>query len=147
MKLSTKIRYGARAMLELASHYGEGPLELHEIAKKENISLKYLEQVIIPLRTAGLVKSIRGSKGGYSLAKPPSEVCLNDLIEVLEGSLNLVDCLGDPKHCERSAVCVTREIWNEVSESISTIFHSVTLEDMVRRKKEKEGMVPPMYEI
>jgi len=147
MKLSTKIRYGARAMLTLASHYGEGPLELHEIAKKESISLKYLEQVIIPLRTAGLVKSVRGSKGGYSLARPPSEVSLKDLVEILEGPLNLVDCLGDPKRCERSTSCVTREIWNEVSEAIYTIFHSITLEDMVRRKKEKEGLAAPMYEI
>ena len=147
MKLSTKIRYGARAMLELASHYGEGPLELHEIAKKENISVKYLEQVIIPLRTGGVVKSIRGSKGGYSLARPPSEICLKDLVEILEGPLNLVDCLGDPKRCERSAACVTREIWNEVSEAICKIFQSITLEDMVRRKKEKQGMVAPTYEI
>jgi Rrf2 family transcriptional regulator, cysteine metabolism repressor len=147
MKLSTKIRYGARAMLELASHYGEGPLELHEIAKKENISIKYLEQVIIPLRTGGVVKSIRGSKGGYSLARPPSEICLKDLIEILEGPLTLVDCLRDPKRCERSAACVTREIWDEVSEAISTIFQSVTLEDMVRRKKEKQGMVAPTYDI
>lgn len=147
MKLSTKIRYGARAMLELASHWGEGPIELHEIAKKENISIKYLEQVIIPLRTAGLVKSVRGSKGGYSLAKPPAEICLQDLVQILEGPINLVDCLGDPKRCERSPVCVTREIWNEVSEAIYRIFHSITLDDMLRRKKEKEGMVPPMYEI
>jgi len=134
-------------MLELASHWGEGPIELHEIAKKENISIKYLEQVIIPLRTAGLVKSVRGSKGGYSLAKPPAEICLQDLVQILEGPINLVDCLGDPKRCERSPVCVTREIWNEVSEAIYRIFHSITLDDMLRRKKEKEGMVPPMYEI
>jgi Rrf2 family protein len=87
MKISTKIRYGTRAMLELACHYGEGPIELKEIAKRESISLKYLEQVIVPLRTAGLVKSVRGSKGGYSLAKPPSDICLNDLIEILEGPL------------------------------------------------------------
>src|SRR5512136_68398 len=118
MKLSTKIRYGSRAMVELASHYGEGAIELKEIAKKESISLKYLEQVIIPLRTAGLVKSVRGSKGGYSLGKPPAEISLKDLVEILEGPLTLVDCLGDPKRCERSASCVTREIWNEVSEAI-----------------------------
>ena len=147
MKLSTKIRYGARAMLVLASRYGKGPLELHEIAKKENISLKYLEQVIIPLRTAGLVKSVRGARGGYSLGKPPAEICLKDLVEILEGPLTLVDCLGDPRRCERSAACVTREIWSEVSEAIYDIFHSITLEDMVRRQKEKEGMVAPMYEI
>lgn len=131
----------------LASRYGKGPLELHEIAKKENISLKYLEQVIIPLRTAGLVKSVRGARGGYSLGKPPAEICLKDLVEILEGPITLVDCLGDPRRCERSAACVTREIWSEVSEAIYDIFHSITLEDMVQRQKEKEGMVAPMYEI
>jgi Rrf2 family cysteine metabolism transcriptional repressor len=147
MKISTKIRYGTRAMLELASHYGEGPIELKEIAKRENISLKYLEQVIVPLRTAGFVKSVRGSKGGYSLAKPPSEVCLNDLIEILEGPLNLIECLNDAKVCQKIPYCVTRDIWKEVSAAIQGIFHSVTLEDMVNRRKEKEGRIPPMYQI
>jgi len=134
-------------MLELASHYGEGPIELKEIAKRENISLKYLEQVIIPLRTAGLIKSVRGSKGGYSLAKLPSEICLNDLVEILEGPLNLIECLNDPKVCQRVPSCVTRDIWREVSETISGIFHSITLEDMVNRRREKEGRVSPMYQI
>jgi Rrf2 family cysteine metabolism transcriptional repressor len=147
MKISTKIRYGTRAMLELATQYGKGPVELREIAKKENISPKYLEQVIIPLRTGGLVKAIRGSKGGYSLAKPPSEICLNDLIEILEGPLNLIECLSDPTACRKVTSCVTRDIWKEVSEAIYKIFNSITLEDMVNRKREKEGMLPPMYQI
>ena len=147
MKISTKIRYGTRAVLELASRYGEGPVELKEIAKKESISVKYLEQVIIPLRTGGLVKSIRGSKGGYSLAKPPSEVSLKDVFEILEGPLNLVDCLQDPKACPRSSFCVTRDIWKEVSEAIYGIFHSVSFEDMLNRKREKEGSTLPTYQI
>ena len=134
-------------MVELASHYGEGPIELKEIAKNESISLKYLEQVIIPLRSAGLVKSVRGSKGGYSLARPPSEICISDLVEILEGPVNLVECLRDPKACQRSSFCVSRDIWEEVSNGISRIFHSVTLEDMVNRKKKKEGLNPPMYQI
>ena len=134
-------------MLELASHYGEGPIELKEIAKKENISLKYLEQVINPLRADGLVKAIRGAKGGYSLAKPPSEICLYDVVEILEGPLNLLDCLGDPKACQKVASCVTREIWKEVSDAVSQVFHSVTLEDMVNRKKEKEKNNSPTYQI
>ena len=134
-------------MLELASHFGEGPIELKEIAKKENISLKYLEQVIIPLRSAGLVKSVRGSKGGYSLAKSPSEIRLNDLVEILEGPINLIECLRDPKGCQKSSFCVTRDIWKEVSEAIYQIFHSITLEEMVNRRKEKEGLIPPMYQI
>jgi Rrf2 family cysteine metabolism transcriptional repressor len=147
MKISTKIRYGARAMLELAYHYGEGPIELKEIAKRENISLKYLEQVINPLRAAGLVKSIRGAKGGYSLAKPPSEICLYDVVETLEGPLNLLECLRDSKVCQKVPSCVTRDIWQEVSEAISKIFYSVTLEDMVNRKRGKEGNDSSMYQI
>ncbi len=141
------MRYGARAMVELASHYGEGPIELKEIAKKESISLKYLEQVINPLRTDGLVKAIRGAKGGYSLAKPPSEICLYDVIETLEGPLNLLDCLRDAKACPKASSCVTREIWKEVSDAISKIFYSVTLEDMVNRKKEIGKSNPQMYQI
>lgn len=147
MKISTKIRYGARAMVVLASHYGEGPIELKEIAKREDISPKYLEQVIIPLRTAGLIKSVRGSKGGYSLSKPPSDICLNDVVEVLEGPLNLVECLKDPNACQRTSFCVTRDIWNEVSYALQKIFMSITLEDMVKRGIEKEGRTLPMYQI
>jgi Rrf2 family transcriptional regulator, cysteine metabolism repressor len=147
MKISTKVRYGARAMVVLSFYYGKGPIELREIAKQENISLKYLEQVIIPLRTGGLVKSIRGSKGGYSLAKPPSEICLNDLIEILEGPLNLVDCLRDSKSCQRASFCATRDVWKEVSEALERIFLSTTLEDMVNRSMEKEGAPLPMYQI
>ncbi len=134
-------------MLELASHYGEGPIELKEIARTENISLKYLEQVINPLRTGGLVKAIRGSKGGYSLAKPPSEICLYDVVETLEGPLNLLECLNDSKACQKAPSCVTRDIWMEVSDAISKIFCSVTLEDMVNRKREKEERNSPMYQI
>ena len=134
-------------MLELACHYGQGPIELKEISKREDISLKYLEQVIVPLRTAGLVKSVRGSKGGYSLAKPPSEICLKDLVEILDGPLHLIECLNDPKVCQKMPSCVTRDIWKEVSEAICGIFHSITLEDMVRRRREKEGRIPPMYQI
>jgi Rrf2 family protein len=134
-------------MLELACHYGEGPIELREIAKREDISLKYLEQVIVPLRTAGLVKSARGSKGGYFLAKPPSEIYLNDLVETLDGPLNLIECLKNPKTCQKVSSCTTRDIWQEVSEAIDGVFRSVTLEDMVHRKKEKEARLPSMYQI
>lgn len=134
-------------MVELASHYGEGPIELKEIAKRESISLKYLEQVINPLRADGLVKAIRGAKGGYSLAKPPSEISLYDVVETLEGPLNLLECLHDTKACQKVSSCVTREVWKEVSDAISKIFYSVTLEDMVNRKREKEKGNSAMYQI
>lgn len=147
MRISSKIRYGARAVLELASHYGEGPIDLKEIARKEDISLKYLEQVIIPLRTAGLVKSIRGSKGGYSLAKPPSEISLSDLVEVLDGPIDLIECLKDPKSCSKSSSCVTRDVWKEASDALYKVLSSITFEEMVNRKRKKEGKSPPMYQI
>jgi len=147
MKLSTKIRYGTRAILELASRFGEGPIELKEIARSQEISIKYLEQVIIPLRTAGMVKSARGSKGGYSLAKPPSEICLFDVVETLEGPLYLVDCIKDSKLCRRSSSCVTRDIWTEVSEALRRVLKSITLDEMVRRKIEKENGDSPAYQI
>ena len=147
MKISTKIRYGTRAMLELATHYGEGTIELREIAEKEDISPKYLEQVIVPLRTAGLVKSVRGSKGGYTLARPPSNISLREIFEGLEGPVNLVDCLVDPEACQRTSTCVTREIWKEVSDVIEKVFGSVTLEEMVNRKRKKEGTIPSGYQI
>ena len=147
MKISTKIRYGTRAMLELACRFGEGPIDLREIADRQNISLKYLEQVITPLRASGLVKSVRGSKGGYSLAKHPSKITVNDVIEVLEGPIDLIECLKDAKACQRSSFCVTRDIWEEVSRAIDGIFRSITFEEMVNRKKEKEGQSSPMYQI
>jgi len=147
MKISTKIRYGTRAILELASRYGEGPIDLKEIAKKESIPLKYLEQVIIPLRTAGLVKSMRGSKGGYALAKPPSEICLNDVIEILDGQVQLIECLRNPKGCSKSSFCVTRDIWKQASDAVHQIFSSITFEEMVNRKREKERKYPLMYQI
>ncbi len=147
MKISTRIRYGTRALLQLASRYGEGPIELRDIARNESISLKYLEQLIVPLRTSGLVKSVRGSKGGYTLAKPPSQIRLSDLVEALEGPVNLVDCLRNPEECLRASSCVSREVWGQVSQAITGIFQSITLEDMVKRKREKEGVNPPMYQI
>jgi Rrf2 family protein len=147
MKLSTKIRYGARAMLELASHVGEGPVDLKEIAKRQDISIKYLEQVMIPLRTAGLVKSTRGAKGGYVLAKSPSEISLDDVVNTLEGPLYLVDCVGEPKACKKSSRCVTRDIWQDVSRALHGVLKSITLEEMVRRKIEKENSDSPVYQI
>lgn len=147
MKISTKIRYGIRAMIELASNYGRGPMELNKIAQREGISLKYLEQVFIPLRTAGLVKSIRGSKGGYSLAKPPSKIYLDEIVEVLEGPIEIVDCLRDSKNCPRASQCVAREVWREVTQVVQNILSSINLEELSNRKRKREENPPPIYQI
>lgn len=135
MKVPAKVDYGVRIAIDLASHLDEGPIKSREISQRENIPVKFLEQVIIPLRIAGLVKSVRGSRGGYLLAKPPSEIFLVDLVEILEGSLNLIDCLGDPGACQSSSLYLTRNVWKEVSEAIYKILRSVTLEDLVNRSK------------
>lgn len=147
MKLSTKGRYGTRAMLDLALHYGEGPILLKDIARRQQISERYLEQIIIPLKTAGLVTSARGAHGGFALAKPPPEIRLSELIKVVEGSIAPVDCVDDPKVCLRADLCVTRDIWTEMKKAMSGILESTTLQDLVQRQMEKDKTGAVMYYI
>jgi len=126
-------------MLDLATYYGKGPVALKDIAKRQEISEKYLWQLISPLKIAGLVNSTRGPSGGYTLAKKPSEITLNDIVSVLDGPLCIVDCVKDPSLCKRSANCVTREVWSETSEELSKVLASKTLEDMIRKQKNKDS--------
>lgn len=147
MKLSTKGRYGTRAMLELALHYDKNIIQLKEIAEREEISAGYLEHLIIALKVAGLVKSIRGSQGGYCLARAPSQIRLIEVLQVLEGTMAPVECVDDPKVCHRSSFCVTRDIWREMRTAIVSILESTTLQDLVERRKEKERPKALMYYI
>jgi Rrf2 family protein len=137
MKLSTRGRYGVRIMLELALHFGEGPVLLKDIAERQGISEKYLWQLINPLKSMGLIKSIRGARGGYVLAREPAEINLREILRILEGSLCLVDCVDDPAACDRSESCITREIWSETSKNISQSLESMTLGKMVERHKNR----------
>ena len=143
MKISTKGRYGARALLDLADHYGKGQVLLKDIAKREDIPIRYLEQLIAPLRSAGLVKGIRGARGGYILTKPPSQIRLSEILEILEGSLEMVDCIRGGKACNRIDICITRDIWDELNQAMRNLLESITLDDMVRRKREKQGFTLP----
>jgi len=147
MKLSTRARYGTRAMLELAINYEQGPIFLKNIAEKQEISFRYLDQLITPLKAAGLVKSIRGKGGGYILARHPSQIRLIDIIQVLEGSIAMVDCVDDPEDCHRVDFCATRDIWIQLKEAMVNILKSVTLEELVRQQKEKEGYNSLAYNI
>jgi Rrf2 family transcriptional regulator, cysteine metabolism repressor len=131
MKLSTRGRYGVRLMLDLALHEGEGPVLLREIARRQEISEKYLWQLINPLKVAGLINSLRGAHGGYVLAKKPAEINLKEILAVLEGSLCLVDCVENPSGCDRSPNCITRDVWSEASKGILNVLESMTLEKMV----------------
>ncbi|MEI8172675.1 MAG: Rrf2 family transcriptional regulator [Deltaproteobacteria bacterium] len=137
MKLSTRGRYGVRLMLDLAEHYGNGPIYLKDIAQRQEISEKYLWQLVPPLKSAGLITTVRGAKGGYYLSKSPKDINLMDIIKILEGPLFLVDCVDNPAVCERAHTCITREVWEEVSQKIGEILMSITLESLVERQRSK----------
>jgi len=137
MKLSTRGRYGVRLMLELALHYGEGPVLLKDIAERQGISEKYLWQLINPLKTTGLVNSLRGAHGGYVLGKPPEAISLKAILQILEGPLCLVDCVDNPSLCERAPSCISRDIWGEASKNMQQTLEDTTLAAMVERQKEK----------
>ena len=135
MKLSTRSRYGTRMMLDLAQHYGESPVQIGEIARRQGISVKYLEQLIIPLKKANYIKSVRGPKGGHVLAKPPEEITVGEIVELLEGGINLADCIENPDTCDRSETCLTRGIWETATKAMSQELNSITLSDMIKGHK------------
>ncbi|UCF02270.1 MAG: Rrf2 family transcriptional regulator [Deltaproteobacteria bacterium] len=135
MKISTRGRYGTRMMLDLAAHHDQGPTPLREIAKRQDLSVKYLEQLIIPLKAAGYIRSVRGAKGGYTLARKPDKINVGQIIKVLEGGLSLVDCVDDPKICDRKKNCPTRDIWLRMSERLMEELSSLTLRDVLDGKK------------
>ena len=131
MRLSTRTRYGMRAVLELALAYGGNPLQIKVIAERQKISSKYLEQLIAVLKAAGVVRSIRGPHGGYLLAKPPQEVTLEEIFRVLEGPVLTVECVEHADVCPSCAECVTRKIWQEMNDAIIGVLANRTLKDLV----------------
>lgn len=137
MKLSTKSRYGVRFMTALACEYGTKSLFLKDIANGEGISGKYLSLIVIPLRAAGLIRSLRGAHGGYSLAKDPKDVTLCDVVEALEGETCLVHCVKNPSTCDRINICPTREIWSSLGNKIRETMQQVTLAELAELKKDK----------
>ena len=147
MRLSTRARYGTRALLDLALHQGDRPVLLKDIAQRQQISLQYLEHLITPLIAGGIVRSTRGPKGGMSLAKPPQEIRLAEVIQLLEGSAAPVECVDNPAVCPRSEFCVTRDIWGELKKAIDGVLDSTTLRDLVERQKRKERSEETMYHI
>jgi len=132
-RLSTKGRYGVRAMFDLALHYDEGLVSLKNIAERQEISEHYLEQLIATLKKAGLVKSIRGAQGGYMLSQEPSKITIGDILRALEGSLSPAECIDDSQKvdCPRSDYCVTKKVWEKVKEVIESVVDSITLQDLV----------------
>ena len=144
MKLSTRTRYAIRAMIELAQNQGDKPMQLKIIAQRQEISVKYLEQLIAVLRSSGFVRSIRGAKGGYVLAKEPDQIRLNDVFHCLEGTVTTTECVDNEDYCERSADCAARQVWIKVQQAIENVLQSITLRDLVDRTK---GERDPDYQI
>ncbi len=140
MRLSTRSRYGVRLMVSLGMNAGKGPIFLKDIAKSEEISEKYLSQIIIPLKARGLVTTFRGAHGGYILSRPAGDIRLREIVETLEGDLGLVECVSNAGVCGRSGDCVTREVWNQMGSLLTEFLDSVTLEELVNRCRAKSGM-------
>lgn len=139
IKLSTKGRYGTRLMLNLAHHYngGEKPIIISKVAEEEEISIRYLEQIIIPLRINKLVKSVRGAGGGYILSRQPSKIKLIEIIEAMEGPICLVDCVDDSDYCHRTPICAAHEIWKEAGFMLKEFFEKTTLQDLIKISNKK----------
>lgn len=131
MKNSTRICYGTRALLELARTYDQGTLTSMAISKAQNLSAKYLEQIIQKLKASGFVIAVRGAKGGYTLAKPPSMIRMSDVYGCLEGQEPIVDCIQQGTACTRISFCKTRPVWIEVEKAIMNVLESVTLQDLL----------------
>ena len=137
MKLSTRTRYGVRLMVELGLNYGKKPIFLKDIARRENISEKYLSIIVIRLRGAGLVSSVRGVNGGYNLAKDPVEITLIEVVTVLEGNCHLVHCVKNSSACSRATQCASRDLWILVCDSITETLGSVTLDWLIKKQRQK----------
>jgi Rrf2 family cysteine metabolism transcriptional repressor len=144
MKLSTRTRYATRAMLELAENFGKGPLQTRVIAKHQEISVKYLEQIMSALKSAGLIKSQRGAKGGYILAQSPEKIKLSEIFDIFEGQVLTVECVSNEKFCDRAGDCVARQVWCEIQKAMKGILESITLQDAL--DKSKQGK-PANYQI
>ena len=136
--MSTKTRYGTRLMIELGLRYGQGPVYLKEIARSEDISEKYLSQIIIPMKNAGLVRSFRGAHGGYVLSRPPAEITVKDIVSVFEGDFELLECVSKPEACTRTPVCVTQDLWRQLGSHIDGMLSGISLETLVARARERQ---------
>ncbi|MFH1242292.1 MAG: Rrf2 family transcriptional regulator [Pseudomonadota bacterium] len=135
MKLSTRSRYGTRMMVDLAQHYEEGPIQIGDISKRQDISVKYLEQLIIPLKKASYIISVRGPKGGHMLARSPKEITVGELVRVLEGGIELSECIENPDACEKVERCLTRDVWEKATKAMYEKLNSTTLSSLIESGK------------
>ena len=136
-----------RLMINLARNFNNGYSLLKDVAKSESISEKYLSLIVIPLKSAGFLNAVRGSRGGYSLAKPPSEIRVKDIIETMEGDLCLLECVKNKSACAKSGNCVSRDLWLGLSNEIAGYLNSLTLEDIINMQNSKNEKLVNNYYI
>lgn len=140
MKVSTKGDYGVRALVELAHHYGEGPVQSAEIASRQEVPEPYLDQLLTNLRRAGFIRSVRGPQGGHALIRDPKQVRLSEVMQALEGSLAPIACVDDPGACTRTGGCVQREVWERVRDATFDILQGVSIADLAEKERlNKDG--------
>ncbi len=135
MKISTKGDYATRALQHLAMHYGEGPVPIEAIARRQSLPVRYLEQLLLTLKRAGFLASKRGVNGGYYLAKPPREITLGQILQAVDGPIAPIFCVSEPprEHCGQEPSCVLRDVWTEVRDAVSAIVDHTTLENICER--------------
>ncbi|MFO7785406.1 MAG: RrF2 family transcriptional regulator [Thermodesulfobacteriota bacterium] len=138
MKMSTKGRYGLRVMMELAGNYGRGPVPVNAIAGTQDISGKYIHVLVMGLRSAGLVRTVRGPKGGYALARDPSSITASDVISALEDSGAPVACVADATSCPRAGHCAARDVWCDIASAVDGVLSNITLEQLSARQYAKQ---------
>lgn len=147
MQFSTRMRYGCRALVELAARYPDSVVSVKDMGESQHISPKYLEHIMSALKAAGLVKSVRGLHGGYALAKPPGQCRLSEVFRALEGSAAPVDCVDDPESCPMRELCPTRETWAEVKGAILHVLESTTVQDLLQRRRKRAASQAHTYQI
>lgn len=140
MRLSTRSRYGILALMDLAVHASDGPVMVREIAEREGLSERYLEQLLLSLKTAGMVRATRGSGGGFTLARPPAEINIREVIRITEGSTAFTECADDPAVCSRSSSCALLDAWIEVTKAAEKVMESITIKDLIERQARKPQM-------
>ena len=137
MKLTKRTRYGTRLLLDLAIHQDQGAVNMSEISKRLNVSVKYLEQLIRPLKKAMLVNSIRGPKGGHMLSIKPDKITLGDITRLFEGQTELVDCISNPEKCPISDECPVRPAWQRATQALYNELDSISITDLLEKKKKE----------
>lgn len=135
MRLSAKSEYGLRALIDIATFYGQGPVGAREIAARQQIPVKFLEQLVSAMRRAGILDSRRGAKGGFFLARPPEKITVFSAVEALEGSLSPTACVGEgTPDCARSTQCAAQDVWNRAKIALREALEEITVADLVSRQ-------------